>query len=357
MRKILFLLVFSVLSLSHLHSQELASPESIVWDHINERYLVSNAGDGLLRAVTQDGESSLFGLEAKASHGLLVIGERLYACYRTTVRSYDLRTEALVDVYTISGAKFLNGICTDRDGQLYLTDFTTKSIYQVSLDADGDMQSSFTWKNLDRIPNGIAYEAHGDEIIALSWGSDAEIFCIDRSSARIKMREPTGHDNLEGILIDGNDIYISAWSPPAILHYEHGIAEGAEEMVVDELEKPTGLVLGRDGELLHLRSDASEIVGLAKASASDGRGALKMSAFPNPVSVNSLVSYELVESGDVRISVYDCRGNLIEDLGTNRLEAGQHQFFYDRGGYPSGLYFIHIQTENESQAMGLTFMD
>lgn len=357
MRRILCLIIASSLSLSFLHSQELTSPESIVWDHVSERYLISNAGDGLLRAIDRDGETSIYGLEAKASHGLVILGDRLYACYRTSIRSYDLYSEALVDVYSIPGSKFLNGICADDEDQLYLTDFTNKSIYKVKLDADGDMKSSSMWKRLDRIPNGIAYDDRKDEIMVLTWGSDAEIFCLERSTATIKMRESSGYDNLEAILIENGEIYVSAWSPPAILHYENGLTEGAREMEVEELEKPTGLVLDSEGELLHLRSDSKEVIGLAKSSTSNGIGALKMSAFPNPVSINSLVSYQLEESGDVRISVYDCRGILIADLGTVRREAGQHQFFYDRESQPSGLYFIHIQTEHESQAMGLTLID
>ena len=357
MRKSLLVFTLTILSVSFLQSQELSSPESIVWDPITGRYLVSNAGDGLLRAIDTNGESSLYGLEAKASHGLLIQGDRLYACYRTTVRAYDLSTEALVDVYSVPGAKFLNGICADDFDQLYLTDFTTKAIHRVSLDTDGDMRSASTWKRLDRIPNGIAYDSNNDELLVLTWGSDAEIFCIDRETARIKMREPSGYDNLEGILIDDGEIFVSAWSPAAILHFEHGLKEGAEELVIDDLEKPTGLLLDAEGTLLHLRTESSSIEGLGKSMASEGIGALMMSAFPNPVSVNSLVSYRIQETGDVSISLYDCRGILVEHLGTTRQEAGQHQFFYERGRHPSGLYFIHIQTDSESQAMGLALTD
>jgi sugar lactone lactonase YvrE len=357
MRTILFCIVANVLSVSSISAQELSSPESIVWDDITKRYLVSNAGDGLLRAVDQDGASSLYGLEAKASHGLLVKGNRLYACYRASIRSYDLRTEALVDVYSISGAKFLNGICADDRDHLYITDFTTKAIYRVSLDSDGDMQSATTWKSLDRIPNGIAFDPDKDEIVTLTWGNDAEIFCIDRATARIKMRETSGYANLEAILVENGNYYVSAWSPAAILSFPNGLSEKAIELPINGVDRPTGLVLDSEGNLLHLQSQTNHIVGLEKALSSAEIGALRMSAFPNPVSTNSLVSYEVKESGDVSISIYDCRGNLVEHLGTSRKESGRHQFFYERSGHPSGLYFIHIQTESESQAMGLTLMD
>lgn len=357
MRKSLLVLTLTLLSMNVLHAQELSSPESIVWDPITGRYLVSNAGDGLLRAINTNGESSLYGLEAKASHGLLIQGSRLYACYRATVRAYDLSTEALVDVYSIPGAKFLNGICSDDFGHLYLTDFTTKAIHRLSLDKDGDMKSASTWKRLDRIPNGIAYNSDTDELLVLTWGSDAEIFCIDRASARIKMRESSGYDNLEGILINDGEIFVSAWSPAAIFHYERGLKEGSEELVFDDLEKPTGLLLDAEGSLLHLRTESSSIVGLGKSKTLEDLGVLRMSAFPNPVSVNSLVSYRILEAGAVTISLYDCRGTLVEHLGTTRQEAGQHQFFYERGRHPSGLYFIHIQTDTESQAIGLALTD
>ncbi len=254
MRTILLCVVASVLSVSSVRAQELSSPESIVWDDITKRYLVSNAGDGLLRAVDQEGESSLYGLEAKASHGLLIKGERLYACYRTSIRSYDLRTEALVDVYSISGAKFLNGICADDRDNLYITDFTTKAIYRVSLDTDGDMRTASTWKVLDRIPNGIAFDSDKDEIVTLTWGNNAEIFCLDRSTARIKMRETSGYDNLEAILIEDGNFYISAWSPAAILSFPNGLSEEAVELPFEAIDRPTGLVLDSEGNLLHLQS-------------------------------------------------------------------------------------------------------
>jgi hypothetical protein len=346
----------SILLLSFTgEAQELRSPESIVWDDYSERYLVSNTVDASIRAVNSRGLVSE--ISAKGSHGLLLKDDVLFACYRDEIKIYDVRSDILIGSFAVNGAKFLNGICEDDRGYLYATDFSNRSIYRLHLGSDNRaIDRADQWLSLDAIPNGIAYDGLRDELVVVTWGSKGMIYCIDRQTASIEHEVESGFGNLESILINKQgDAYISCWTPSAILKFEQGVRTSPVVWKSDNIFRPTGLVLDKNSELVYVSADAGSISGFDSKSGLSSD--LVLEAFPNPVSVNSLISYEIEDSGYVNISVYDCRGNLVQTLVTEEKRAGAHQFMYERDDRSSGLYFINIQSEGSSQAIAVTLVD
>lgn len=339
-------------------AQELRSPESIVFDSDRDRYLVSSTLDGDIKSVSSSGDLSSFGVQSKGSHGLVIEGEFVFACYESTVFCYDLDTEELLGTYSIPGARFLNGVCTDGKGYLYLTDFSRRMIYRMQVDKEnGEMIDASHWFSSDRILNGIAYDKFRDELLALTWGNDAVILCLDRQTGRLKHRVETGFGNLESIYVDHNgDAYVTAWSPAAILRFDQGVRTAPVSWISAGIHRPTGLIITEEGEAIHLSSDSEKVFGLEKSVSAHGKD-LRLNAFPNPVSINSLISYDLRESGYVNIAVYDCQGKLVKNLMHADMDAGSHKFFYERGDYPSGLYFINLQTEEGSESIAVTLVD
>ncbi len=339
-------------------AQNLTSFESILLDKKSDRYLVSSAVEGVISSVSLSGDVSVFGLDAKGSHGLAQYSGYLYSCSKSTVYCYDIETETLLGSYAIPGAVFLNGMCSDSEGFLYLTDFSKRLVYRIEINREsGAIGQIEQWMSTDRIPNGIAYDAFRDELVILTWGSDAVILCVDRQTKSLKYRIETGYSNLESIFIDDKgDAYVSAWSPAFILKFEQGVRSSPVECLSDDLRKPTGLLLTEDGDLLYLSSESSIIHGLTDKSVVAASG-IGLTAFPNPVSINSLITYEIDQPGFVNISVFDCRGELVNTLLSESKSPGSHRFFYERGENPSGLYFISIQSEDGSEAIAVTLVD
>ena len=83
---------------------------------------------------------------------------------------------------------------------------------------------------------------------------------------------------------------------------------------------------------------------------------LELSAFPNPVAYNSRISYHLDKSGEVIIQLFNCKGQLIKTVRKEVESAGENQFILEKENLSDGLYFLHLSSENLSEAIPITFV-
>ena len=76
--------------------------------------------------------------------------------------------------------------------------------------------------------------------------------------------------------------------------------------------------------------------------------------YPNPFNPNTTIEYELANSGDVKIDVYDMQGIKIKTLVNNFKSSGKHLVSWngksDTGqSVSSGVYFLNLSFENLNQ--------
>ena len=76
--------------------------------------------------------------------------------------------------------------------------------------------------------------------------------------------------------------------------------------------------------------------------------------FPNPFNPRTVISFDLVRSGPVRMDIYDLKGRLVRQLANRNYEAGRHEVVWNgrdnQGGETaSGLYFFRMRTEDDVQ--------
>jgi hypothetical protein len=76
--------------------------------------------------------------------------------------------------------------------------------------------------------------------------------------------------------------------------------------------------------------------------------------YPNPFNPTTTISFGLNESGNVKISVFNSRGQLVRTLVNGTMQAGMHNVVWngmDDTNRPlgSGIYFIKMQTRNLEQ--------
>jgi sugar lactone lactonase YvrE len=327
----------------------------VLWDARSNQFLVSNAATGEIQAVNKNGQMTLFSKEVKGSHGLAFYGsDLLLSCYKNQVFVSNRFTGKMLISHEIPGAVFLNGICVDKEGNVFVTDFTKRAVFRL-VDIDKGDYSASIFKSLNRAPNGIIYNPDHQELVVLTWGANADILHIDQRTASVRTVS-TQMSNLEAIIKNGRgQFYVSSWVPGGIYRYDGARLENLD---LQDITQPTGITLDNNGDLYVLSSYDTEFrtVPVSRSFESDSEELL-FSAFPNPMSINSLITYELGEPGPVNISVYDCQGNLVEQLVTDQKSSGKHQFFYDRGTKSSGLYFINIQTTGQNKAIAVTLVD
>lgn len=66
--------------------------------------------------------------------------------------------------------------------------------------------------------------------------------------------------------------------------------------------------------------------------------------YPNPFNPSTEIRFQLPESGDVRLEVYDMLGRNVTTLVDNRLTAGEHSVKFDASNLSSGMYIYRLQT-------------
>ena len=79
-------------------------------------------------------------------------------------------------------------------------------------------------------------------------------------------------------------------------------------------------------------------------------------SYPNPFNSTSNIIFDLFESAEVRLEIYNILGQHLETLIDKHLNAGNHIVNWDAGGYSSGLYFYKLTTANESLIRRMTLI-
>ncbi len=72
---------------------------------------------------------------------------------------------------------------------------------------------------------------------------------------------------------------------------------------------------------------------------------IKFQFSPNPVKDYAYIYFDPTSSNNIKASIYDARGKLIE---TKSLMQPSISYSFDFSGYGNGIYFLHLETDKES---------
>lgn len=75
---------------------------------------------------------------------------------------------------------------------------------------------------------------------------------------------------------------------------------------------------------------------------------LSISIYPNPFFENGKITFILLEPQIFNINIVDIKGQVIENITTQKLGKGNHQYTFGKKDWPSGIYFLQFKNENGS---------
>jgi len=71
--------------------------------------------------------------------------------------------------------------------------------------------------------------------------------------------------------------------------------------------------------------------------------------FPNPFNPQTDINFMLADEEFVNISIYNTRGQLVENCLNSLLPAGEYNIVWDAKDQPSGIYFVNFKTDSMHQ--------
>ncbi len=85
--------------------------------------------------------------------------------------------------------------------------------------------------------------------------------------------------------------------------------------------------------------ESCEIVSVGEVSLSD-----KITIHPNPFFSSTIIEFEIERADNVKITVHNQYGLLIESIYMGNLQPGKNKHIWDASGLSNGIYFIQIKT-------------
>jgi len=235
-----------------LRYEGLSTPESVIHDEAQDRYLVSNINgsplekdnNGFISELTPDGSVKnlrfIAGGQNKvtlnAPKGLLLVDGVLYVTDIDVVRRFDAQTGASKGDISVPGAHFLNDLAAAPDGRVFVSDsgsqmkgpgtvFVIDKAGKVKPFATGELGA----------PNGLRFRDSG--LLVVTIGSN-DLYELDASGKRTDLAKlPKG--GLDGlVLLDDGTLLISSWEGNAVYR---GTPSGSFEAVVSDVDGPADI--------------------------------------------------------------------------------------------------------------------
>lgn len=221
-----------------------STPEGVRYDEAADAWFVSNIngsplgkdGNGFISRLTSEGtvDSLHFimggrgGVTLHAPKGMAIIGDTLFVADIDAVRAFHRVTGAPITSWNLApqGALFLNDVAATPDGDVYVSDT------QVRFQPDGSMSHPGT----DRIfmlgrdrksasvvlrndslgrPNGITWDAKGNRLVIVAFGSGAIHGWTPGSDALTTIA--TGKGQFDGVeMLSNGRMLVSSWADSTV---------------------------------------------------------------------------------------------------------------------------------------------
>lgn len=202
------------------------APESVLFDNEHRVIFLSNV-DGKPDDKDAKGYISLISLDGgllnkywikglDAPKGLARDGDILYVSDIDALIAIDINSGKILNRYIAAQAKFLNDVVVNNNGDVYVSDMMTNTIYRLS----NNRFSSWLHSDLLKSPNGLYIKE--EQLIVAAWGDMTDGFntlipghlkSVSIDSRKVQSLGPgTPVGNLDGIDVAGqNEFYVTDW--------------------------------------------------------------------------------------------------------------------------------------------------
>ena len=372
----------------------IAGTTSSFGPYYNDIYLVRTTQEGNLiweQAIGGDDEEVAYDLFESSDGGIIVAGRRGFSESALCLMKTD-ENGSILWQKTWPGGVARSVIETDDAGYVIAghtggdSDAAAHDVWIIRTDGNGDEEWSmihpgdgdnraYDVKGISDgnfVLCGYDHEGYGhgrEDVFLLKISNDGQIIwerefggdSDDRAFAVIQMDD--GGFGICGETYSfgegASDLYVIETS-------DYGAFRRELTFGGDHFDGGRSLIQASDGDLLALGTTMSSGAGLidvylVNIEPQDGINFpvseelhCDLIHMPNPCSGNVRISFSVPYAGDIRLAIYDSRGNLVSTLERCRLPAGNHSFLWNTtalgAGIPSGVYWSVLQLNGTSIA-------
>ncbi len=324
------------------------SGESLEYDPIENRFFSTTNGSSIVQRA-EDGTISFFGSGLQASYGMEIMNNTLFAIDGNIVYGYDLESETEVMQITITGASFLNGMASDGNDRLWVTDFSAKRIYEIDVSDYDNPEFTMVVPNTVSTPNGIVYDDVQDRLIFVNWGQNAPVKEVALPGYEVSTIITTDLGNIDGIDNDGNgNFYLSSWSPNRITRYNSTFSS-SEIISAPGISNPADICYAQQIDTLAIPNGNNTVtfVGFSPpTSVYEPSPESEIVVAPNPISEHSSVTFHLNRAQNVHIAVVDISGRE-SVIHAGFMSGGKQNVLLTGTDLAPGSYILKVSSEDD----------
>jgi hypothetical protein len=344
-----------VLSSATTFAQPVFRGESVEYDHAGKRWFTSDNGTSIIQRDSNH-VVSYFGSGLKASYGMEIVGNTLFACEGTKIYGYDLTTATQVMMVNVTGSAFLNGLTSNGSDKLYTTCFTNKKIFEIDITNLASPIDTEIVAATVKTPNGIVYDSTHNRLIFVCWGSAAPIKAVDLTTFAMTTLVTTNLTNIDGIDDDGlGHYYVSSWSPTRISRFDTNFIAAPVTISAPGINNPADICYAQGIDTLGIPNGngAATFIGFGPAVgiAPVAESALRMTVAPNPLTLESHCEFFVQEEGTVQLEMINVLGSEAAMLIDETLAVGRHVAVLPFDALPRGVYLLRLSSGGQRQVL------
>ena len=353
---VVMILAFSLNAENPFHQIEMTGAEGITYSEYNSNYYAVDADDGIIYEIDLEKNVSIFKDNLNTLMQPITIENLIYVSSNDPqkLHCYDLDNSNLIFELLLNFGGGIGGLTyVENQNAIYIVN-QVGGLYKVNLEDNEITTISSTHPG-----NAVCYDETNNRLIIATWGN--KLSEVDLITMEIAIISSTIVGNYTGITKSGSNYFLSHWGN-TIYMYNEDLSE-ITVLINTNLNNPVGLYYNEpideflvcnyyyngNGNLQFYH--ISSLVSIQENSIIPEFGYLHQN-FPNPFNPTTSIAFDLPQEGNVRIDVFNIKGQKVKILTEREFSAGYHKLVWNgknsnNESVGSGIYFYKFTNASQ----------